>query len=79
MQREILLDENGGGLEDLVVVEDEARDVIQYMLNDLKRLVVTNQVSTIVQYKSHHIYKSTLVSHLNGDLSYTKIDCCVFF
>ena len=79
MQCEIILDKNGGGLEDLVVVKDKARDVIRDMFNDLKGSIVTNQVSTTVQYEGQHIYNSTLVSHLNGDLSYTKIYCYVFF
>ena len=54
-----------------VVVEDEVRDAIANMLNCHEQQILATpaptKVSPTVAYKGHLIYKSTLVSQLNGN------------
>ena len=52
-------------------VEDEVRDVLREMLDvdddQVPTTLVQQKISSIVTYEGHSIYKSTLVSQLNGN------------
>ena len=61
----------GGGVEDLTILEEETRQVVIEMVDSME-LQVMSQTSSpnivpIVTYEGHTIYKSTLVSQLNGN------------
>lgn len=58
------------GLDPLVVAESEARHCLADMLNSIDGEVsispTANKIVPMVEFGGHNIYKSTLVSQLNG-------------
>ena len=70
------LDELGGnfegdGVEDLTILEEETRQVVVEMVDSMEFKVMSlpssPNILPVVTYEGHTIYKSTLVSQLNGN------------
>ena len=72
MQYEIVKDY----MDEVDKVEDEVRNVLQEMLDvdddQVSTTLVQQKISSIVTYKGNSIYKSTLVSQLNGSSLLSK-------
>ena len=66
------------GLQLSTLVEEETRDVTMDLLNHTEDHVTSVQrigkILPTVEVDGHSIYKSTLLSQLNGNFFYPKID-----